>query len=250
MNARCLLASLFVGLPLVDPVSTAEELSISFDEVTAIPDTSGATSLLVELEVSASDLPRTVTDVRLALELDHPWVGDLVVKLESPGGSSATIFDRTGLVPAGFPGPFGCGGDDVDAMFRDDAALSVDEVCSISTIPVLGGSLRPNQSLDGLNGLEPTGTWKLVVFDMQSGDSGVLRSVTLVLVVEPDCDGDGLPDECDCPADLTGDGVVGGPDLSIMLSGWGSDGVADLDGDGIVAGEDLARLLSSWGICD
>ena len=101
-----------------------------------------------------------------------------------------------------------------------------------------------------MNGLEPAGTWKVVVSDMQSGDSGVLRSVTLFLVVEPDCDGDGLPDECDCPADFNGDGVVGGPDLSVMLSGWGSDGVADLDGDGTVAGEDLARLLSSWGICD
>ena len=85
---------------------------------------------------------------------------------------------------------------------------------------------------------------------MQSGDTGVLRSLTLFMVVEPDCNEDGLPDECDCPADLNGDGLVGGPDLSIMLSGWGSDGVADLDGDGIVAGEDLARLLSSWGICD
>ena len=64
MNARCLLASLFVGLPLVDPVSTAEELSITFDQVTAIPDTSGATSVLVELEVPSSDLLRTVTEVR------------------------------------------------------------------------------------------------------------------------------------------------------------------------------------------
>lgn len=250
MNSPCLLASLLIGLPLAAMSSTAEELSITFDEVTAIPDTSGANSVLVELEVPSSQLVRTVTDLRLSLELDHPWVGDLAVKLESPGGISVTIFDRTGRVPAGFPGPFGCGGDDVAATFRDDAALSVDEVCSISTSPVLGGSLRPNQSLGGLHGLEPTGTWKVVVSDMQSGDTGVLRSLTLFMVVEPDCNEDGLPDECDCPADLNGDGLVGGPDLSIMLSGWGSDGVADLDGDGIVAGEDLARLLSSWGICD
>ena len=250
MNSSCFLTPLCLVLSLSAVAATAEELSISFNQVTAIPDTSGSSSVLVELQVPASELGRTVTEVRLSLELDHPWVGDLSVVLESPGGASATLFDRTGQVPAGFPGPFGCGGDDVDALFRDTASLSVDEVCSITTSPVLAGPLRPNQPLSGLNGIEPTGVWTLRVSDMQSGDAGVLRSVTLVVSVEPDCNGDGLPDECACLADLNEDGTVGGQDLSIMLSSWGADGPADLDGDGVVGGTDLARLLSSWGLCE
>ncbi len=50
-------------------------------------------------------------------------------------------------------------------------------------------------------------------------------------------------------ADLDGDGSVGGSDLAIMLSAWGSCGgcPADLDGDGSVGGGDLAILLASWG---
>jgi subtilisin-like proprotein convertase family protein len=250
MNSSCLFTSLCLILPVVGANATAEEISISFNQVTAIPDTSGSSSVLVELEVPVSDLVRTVTDVRVSLKLDHPWVGDLSAKLESPGGASAMLFDRTGLVPVGFPGPFGCGGNDVDATFQDNATLSVDDVCSITVTPVLAGTLRPTQVLSGLNGIEPTGIWKLRLSDMQSGDVGVFRSVTLVVVVEPDCNGDGVPDECTCPADLNGDGTVGGPDLSIMLSSWGAGGSADLDGDGVVAGEDLARLLSTWGICD
>ncbi len=47
--------------------------------------------------------------------------------------------------------------------------------------------------------------------------------------------------------DLNGDGVVGGEDLSIVLSQWGGDGTADFDDDGVVGGADLAYLLSNWG---
>ena len=50
------------------------------------------------------------------------------------------------------------------------------------------------------------------------------------------------------PADLDGDGTVGGGDLAILLNAWGACGAcpADIDGDGQVNGADLATLLSSW----
>ena len=54
----------------------------------------------------------------------------------------------------------------------------------------------------------------------------------------------------ECPADVDADGLVGGRDLSVLLSAWGaSDGAADLNGDGLVDGSDLSRLLSDWGPC-
>ena len=52
-----------------------------------------------------------------------------------------------------------------------------------------------------------------------------------------------------CPADLDGDGSVGGSDMGLLLSQWGGDGTADFDGDGIVAGADVGLLLASWGPC-
>jgi len=51
-----------------------------------------------------------------------------------------------------------------------------------------------------------------------------------------------------CPADLDFDTTVGGADLGILLSSWGT-GDADLDGDGTVAGSDLGQLLAAWGSC-
>jgi len=51
--------------------------------------------------------------------------------------------------------------------------------------------------------------------------------------------------------DLNGDGSVGAPDLSILLSAWGpcAPGApcpADLNGDGAVGPQDLAALLAAW----
>ncbi|MEY4095161.1 MAG: hypothetical protein RLZZ53_2360, partial [Acidobacteriota bacterium] len=54
------------------------------------------------------------------------------------------------------------------------------------------------------------------------------------------------PDRCD--ADLSGDGIVGGADLTILLSNWGATGgnTADLDSNGTVSASDLSFLLVNW----
>ena len=54
-----------------------------------------------------------------------------------------------------------------------------------------------------------------------------------------------------CEGDLTGNGVVDGDDLLIVLAHWGSaDTAGDADGDGTVDGEDLLVVLGDWGDCD
>jgi len=60
--------------------------------------------------------------------------------------------------------------------------------------------------------------------------------------------------DCDsntCPGDLSGDDVVDGADLLVMLSNWGpcAGCEADLNGDDAVDGSDLLQLLSEWGEC-
>lgn len=57
-----------------------------------------------------------------------------------------------------------------------------------------------------------------------------------------------------CPGDLNDDGVVNGPDLTILLGSWGpcppfGKCMGDLDEDGDVGGPDLSILLGIWGIC-
>lgn len=55
---------------------------------------------------------------------------------------------------------------------------------------------------------------------------------------------------CACPADATGNGVVDGADLAVVLGAWGtSSPAADLNGDGLVDGADIAIVLGNWGVC-
>lgn len=51
-----------------------------------------------------------------------------------------------------------------------------------------------------------------------------------------------------CPSDLDGNGEVAAPDLSALLSGWGT-AFGDLNGDGDTNAQDLAIMLGSWGRC-
>ena len=49
----------------------------------------------------------------------------------------------------------------------------------------------------------------------------------------------------DCPADLNGDNVINGFDLSAVLAGWGSP-AGDTNGDGTTNGIDITTILSAW----
>ncbi|MEE9295587.1 MAG: right-handed parallel beta-helix repeat-containing protein, partial [Phycisphaerae bacterium] len=77
----------------------------------------------------------------------------------------------------------------------------------------------------------------------------------------PDSNENGIPDECECLADLSGDGAVEAFDLAILLGAWGpcpdpckpgdpaDTCAADLSGDCGVEAFDLAILLGAWGPC-
>ncbi|MCP4069288.1 MAG: hypothetical protein GY741_13495, partial [Phycisphaeraceae bacterium] len=57
-------------------------------------------------------------------------------------------------------------------------------------------------------------------------------------------------DESSCSADVNGDAVVDGGDLSLLLAKWGTAAEEyDLDEDGVVGGGDLSLVLATWGVC-
>jgi hypothetical protein len=66
-----------------------------------------------------------------------------------------------------------------------------------------------------------------------------------------DINANGILDDCECIADLDGDGTVGAADLAILLGTWGpcAGCPADFNGDGIINAPDLAQLLGNWGPC-
>lgn len=116
---------------------------------------------------------RTIEELKLNLNMNHSWVGDLIIALEhEETGKSLVIMDRPGV-----PGTiWGCNRDDIFAVLEDDALLPVEETCG-SGLPAIGGSLKPNNPLNLFNGQTSAGTWNLIIEDAYPlADGGSLVS--------------------------------------------------------------------------
>lgn len=85
------------------------------------------------------------------------------------------------------------------------------------------------------------------------GSTYIQVRLDIPIASDQDKNGNGIPDECEQPGDLDGDGIVGPADLAIVLGNWGpcpappDACIADLDGDGSVGPADLAIILGNWG---
>lgn len=92
-----------------------------------------------------------------------------------------------------------------------------------------------------------------LVFETDCDGDGVADYAQILQGESPDANGNGIPDHCECPADLDRDGAVGGEDLAAVLFAWGATGAkagpADLDRDGTVGANDLSVLIAAWGSC-
>ncbi len=88
------------------------------------------------------------------------------------------------------------------------------------------------------------------VFAFDCNRNCVDDSVDIADGTSNDVNNNGVPDECECIADIDGDGSVNVVDLLAIIDNWGastSDG--DLDGDHFVGIQDLLLLIALWGSC-
>ena len=92
--------------------------------------------------------------------------------------------------------------------------------------------------------------WGAVSFSLDCNTNGILDECDIADETSEDINGDGVPDECQCLADIDGSGAVAIDDILAVSGYWGSSNpVADLNGDGIVAIQDLLIVISEWGPC-
>ncbi|MCE2880954.1 MAG: hypothetical protein LW636_01150 [Planctomycetaceae bacterium] len=114
-----------------------------------------------------------------------------------------------------------------------------------------GGASRGGGTVSGASGTlsayDLTAT--LVLTNVQLSDAGAHALTFSNACGSGDSGEVEIAVEASCIADINGDGVVSGADLSILLTRWGLSGTGDLDGNGVVDSADLAMLLSSWGSC-
>lgn len=118
-----------------------------------------------------------VVDVNVGLDATHPYVGDLIFTLTSPGGTqSSVVFDRPGRPPSFF----GCSGDNVLAMLDDDSPFPVENECA-ANIPTIDGIYAPNSPLFAFSGVGGDGSWQIEAVDLDAGISGTLNDWSLEL---------------------------------------------------------------------
>ncbi len=104
--------------------------------------------------------------------IDHTWVGDMVAKLTSPGGTTVVLFNRAG-------GTGNSGNNFCKTVLDDGAASSIQDI-AIAGAPWTG-TFKPAQPLSLFNGQAASGTWVLNVADLAAIDTGGVRAVTLAL---------------------------------------------------------------------
>ncbi len=161
----------------------AEKETIDVFGPFAIPETSGGGDPAT-IDIPVADIAGTITGVSVSIAgsgncsdagvnaafgVTHAWVGDLRFVLESPAGTQVVLFDQ--------PNNGGSGANICQIVLDDSAVIPFDQ--SLSETAPFSGQYKPDQPLSALNGQAPNGTWKLIVSDVTTGDTGTLNQFAL-----------------------------------------------------------------------
>ncbi|GAG76989.1 unnamed protein product, partial [marine sediment metagenome] len=95
-----------------------------------------------------------------------PYVGDLIITLESPNGTRVELISNACSA-----------GEDIDVVFEDNGN---DLICS-GIPPVVTGMVKPTQQLSSIISENSTGNWKLIIEDTGDVDIGTLEGWSLEL---------------------------------------------------------------------
>lgn len=102
-----------------------------------------------------------INDVKVKLNITHPYVYDLKISLMAPDGTRVYLVNQRG----------GTGDNLTDTIFDDAASTKI----TAGSAPFTG-SFKPETALSQFKGKNPVGTWQLIVEDMNLYYTGKLNS--------------------------------------------------------------------------
>jgi subtilisin-like proprotein convertase family protein/uncharacterized protein YvpB len=116
------------------------------------------------------DDPRYINDLDVRLDINHSWIGDLVVNLtHQESGKTINLIDRPG-----FPEDSNaCKLPNIVGILDDDISLPAENECSTSPAAISGIYL-PNQNLSSFDQESLTGNWVITIADLIQYDTGNL----------------------------------------------------------------------------
>jgi subtilisin family serine protease len=134
----------------------------------AIPDFNVVPGVASSPVTVGSDI--TIGKVQVLINISHTCDNDLYIHLRGPDGTDVVLADRRGLY-----------GHNYTNTYFDDAATTP---ISAGTAPFTG-TFSPDMPLSAFNGKDAKGTWKLIVEDRQSIDTGTINSWSLIIQAAP-----------------------------------------------------------------
>ena len=147
---------------------------------------SDASSTTNTLEVTSSGI---ITDLDVGMSIAHPFIGDLVVSITSPSGTTQLVVFAVG----------DDGDDMTDTVFDDEASTAIAD-----GTPPYNGSYTPDGLLSVFDGEDVQGTWTLTVDDLFANNSGTLIYWGIRACTEPGSEGEGVAEgEGEAPPCLT-----------------------------------------------
>ena len=123
----------------------------------------GAVATVLSTTV-ADDLAGAITDLNVNLTLNDTKDSNLSVTLIGPDGTSVVLLNHVG----------GTGVNFVNTTLDDQASTAI-----TSGSAPFNGSFRPSSALSAFNAKNPDGTWRLLVVDTASPNTGTLVSWSL-----------------------------------------------------------------------
>jgi hypothetical protein len=131
---------------------------------------SGLSGAIADLNFRFDGSSCTNADGATTVGLDHTWVGDLIITLTSPQGTTVTLMNQ--------PGGGGNAGNNFCNTVLDDGATSLIQLIVPGAAP-WSGAFRPASPLAAFNGESGNGTWTLSVTDVFPFDGGNVRAFSL-----------------------------------------------------------------------
>ncbi|RYF40597.1 MAG: hypothetical protein EOO25_12195 [Comamonadaceae bacterium] len=108
--------------------------------------------------------------------VDHTFVGDLVLTLRSPAGTSVTVVNRLSA------GGGGNSGNNLCQVVLTDATPNPSVQTLLAASAPFTGTWQPANALSAFAGENPNGNWELQATDFFVGDVGNIRAFSLDIV--------------------------------------------------------------------
>jgi hypothetical protein len=148
------------------PAAIPDGNGVGVDVPLEVSGTSGISRLAFHIDGATCSTAIGSTEVGV----DHTWVGDLVFRLTSPGGTTVTLINQAG-------GVFNDGNNYCQTLLDDGAADSIQDVTP-DQAPYTG-TFAPANPQDAFVGEDANGTWTLNVSDLAFFDIGNVRAFSI-----------------------------------------------------------------------